>query len=103
MTRFIDRLPCKPVHEFEVVNEWPAGYFVWLIGRENFPHPGYLPLATSDWKPYHVRTDNLKAYYVGDEGLCLYILRAAHYRHGSVYEKEFQDMKREYEARENDR
>lgn len=99
MTRFIDRLPCKPVHEFEVVEEWPAGYFVWLIGRENFPHPGYLPLAQSDWKPYHVRTDSLKAFYVGDEDLCQYIFKAAHHRRGEVFYEDFLKMKQEYERK----
>ena len=63
--------------EFDVVDEWPeGGYVVWNIGRHNFLHPGYIPLAqvTAD---YHIVPETLKALYVGDESLCLRVLRAA--------------------------
>lgn len=63
--------------EFEVVTEWPRGYIVWAIGRENFQHPGYLPLAQIAEEKYHIRTDTLKALYVGDEALCLAALDKA--------------------------
>lgn len=76
--KFIDKIPGFPTHEFEVVNEWPTGYFIWNIGRQNFPHEGYLPLATETELKYHVNTRKLKALNVGDEDLCLAAMRAAH-------------------------
>lgn len=30
---------------YEIVDEFPAGYMVWNIGRENFPYEGFVPLA----------------------------------------------------------
>lgn len=75
---------------FEVVNEWPfGGYVVWNIGRHNFKHEGYLPLAQVDG--YHVRPRTLKALYVGDEALCLAVLHEAGL-HG-VDEAKFRKMK----------
>lgn len=66
---------------FEVVNEWPAGgYSVWNIGRSNFPHPGYIPLCQKGDYPY-VNLVTLKALHVGNEALCLEILKEAGY-HG---------------------
>lgn len=62
--------------EFDVVDEFPNGYVVWNIGRSNFQHPGYIPLARADAN-YHVDLGSLKALYVGDENLCLSILREA--------------------------
>ena len=31
--------------KFKIVDTFPLGYIVWPIGRENFPFPGYIPLA----------------------------------------------------------
>ena len=31
--------------KFKIVDTFPHGYIVWPIGRENFPFPGYIPLA----------------------------------------------------------
>jgi hypothetical protein len=83
---------------FDVVDEWPLGYFVWNIGRANFPHEGYLPLAQGASDPYHVRLDTLKAIYVGDEQLCLYAMNRAHYIHGNMTEDKFNEIKKEYES-----
>ena len=61
--------------EFEIVEEFPQGYVVWNIGRENFPFPGYLPLA----KPlpnYHIERSSLKTVKV-DEALADVILKHA--------------------------
>lgn len=60
--------------EFDVVYEFPETHVVWNIGRRNFPHPGYIPLARVD-ATYHVVPGSLKALYVGDENLCLAIMR----------------------------
>jgi hypothetical protein len=77
---------------FEVVNEWPfGGYVVWNIGRHNFKHEGYLPLAQVDG--YHVRPWTLKALYVGDEALCLRVLKEAGYH--TVDESRFNQMRNE--------
>lgn len=105
MTRFIDRIAGMPVHSYEVVEEWPRGYFVWMIGRRNFPHPGYLPLAKDAREQGYVDTDKLKAICVVDEGLCEYIAREGHYIHGNVTESVFKKMKQDYEqkARHDDR
>lgn len=66
---------------FEVVNEWPrGGYIVWNIGRSNFPHPGYIPLCQTREYPF-VNLETMKALYVGDEALCLKVLKEAS-RHG---------------------
>jgi hypothetical protein len=66
------------IDEYEIVTEWPwGGYVVWAIGRGNFPHPGYLPLAQPAQDEYHIRIDTLKALYVGDEALCLAALDEA--------------------------
>ena len=65
--------------EFEVVTEWPrGGYTIWNIGRKNFQHPGYLPLAQPmKENKYWVRLDTLKALRGEDEDLCLAALREA--------------------------
>lgn len=63
------------IDRYEVVDEWPAGCVVWNIGRGNFRHEGYLPLAyVTD---YQIDMSRLKAYHVGDEELCLKVLAAA--------------------------
>lgn len=62
----------KTNYRYEVVDEWPA----WNIGRQNFRHEGYLPLAYVS-ADYRVDMSRLKAYHVGDEALCLKVLAAA--------------------------
>jgi hypothetical protein len=64
------------IDRYEVVDTWPAGCVVWNIGRENFRHEGYLPLAYVS-ADYQVDMSMLKAYHVGDEALCLKVLAAA--------------------------
>lgn len=76
MERIIDKHWFR-TDEFEIVTEWPLGYVVWAIGRKNFPHSGYLPLANEAQDKYHIRLDTLKALYVGDESLCLAALNEA--------------------------
>lgn len=64
------------VDRFEVVDEWPEGYVVWNIGRSNFPHEGYLPLCRVN-ADHIVDLDTLKALNVGDEDVCLKVLKDA--------------------------
>lgn len=61
---------------FQVVEQFPSGYVIWNIGRENFPFEGYIPLA----KPvdhYHIDVKSLKALKVKDEKTALMLLRQA--------------------------
>ena len=62
---------------FEVVEEYPTGYIVWPIGRRNFQHPGYVPLAkrvSSD--SYSIDINSLKAIKVNEE-IAEFILKEA--------------------------
>ena len=97
MEKFIDVKRGFPTHVFEIVNKWPwGGYTVWNIGRENFQHPGYIPLAQEGSLPYHINQKTLKALYVGDEDLCLRVLRYAS-QHGCD-EKKFAELALDYFA-----
>lgn len=81
--------------EFEVVTEWPWGYVLWNIGRENFQHPGYIPLAKPTTESqYYIRLDRLKALYLGDEELCLRIIKEGH-KHW-VDKDRFNEIMKEY-------
>ena len=62
---------------FEIVDEFPSGYIVWPIGRENFRHPGYVPVARPGDLPYHINLNDLKAVKCADEGEALYVLKYA--------------------------
>lgn len=75
MKTIIDETHWGRIDRYEVVDEWPAGCVVWNIGRQNFRHEGYLPLAYVTG--YQVDMSRLKAYHVGDEALCLKVLAAA--------------------------
>lgn len=62
--------------EFEIVSEFPNGYIVWNIGRQNFPFPGYIPLAKPSDQPFYIKRDKLKTIRV-DEDLADAILKEA--------------------------
>lgn len=64
------------IDRFEIVNEFPEGYQIWHIGRENFPHEGYLPLAVVDGN-YHVDLSTLRCIKVESESLALAAMEAA--------------------------
>lgn len=85
--------------KFEVVDEWPSGgYKVWNIGRSNFPYEGYIPLAQSTPEnKYVVKLDTLKALKVGDEDLCLKVLKAAGQK--GVDEEKFNKLKEEHKGK----
>lgn len=76
MMTIIDETYWGRIDRYEVVDRWPAGCVVWNIGRQNFRHEGYLPLAYVS-ADYRVDMSRLKAYHVGDEALCLKVLKAA--------------------------
>ncbi len=61
---------------FEVVNEFPNGYKVWAIGRENFKHERFIPLCEVD-EYYNINPDSLKCLEVESEALALVILKQA--------------------------
>lgn len=63
---------------FDIVRNFPEGYIVWNIGRHNFQHPRYIPLAKPDPNhEFHVLPDELKALEVPSEEEALYILKRA--------------------------
>lgn len=66
------------VDEFEIVDTFPPGYVVWNIGRHNFPHEGYIPLAKPDPnREFGILLKDMKALKCKDEGEALYILKRA--------------------------
>ena len=78
-------------HEFEIVESFPEGAFAWNIGRENFKHECYIPLAfldTSYDEPYFVDVERLKAIKVESEEIAIYIAEVAHWK--TVDKKEFE-------------
>ena len=74
---------------FEVAEEYPAGYIVWPIGRHNFQHPGFLPLAKTVDGGFNIDRNSLKAIKV-DEDIADTILEEAIRR--GVDEKKFKRM-----------
>ena len=87
--------------EFEIVESFPEGAFVWNIGRENFKHECYLPLAfldTSFSDLFHVDVKRLKAIKVKSEKIALNIIEMA--GEATVGKKEFEDTIDFYELRE---
>ena len=87
--------------EFEIVESFPEGAFVWNIGRENFKHECYIPLAfldTSYPDLYHVDVKRLKAIKVKSEEIALYIIDVAHCK--TVDKKEFEEIIKSFELRD---
>ena len=66
---------------FEPVTEVPFGYFVWAIGRQNFPHERCIPLAKLGFnkEPWQRNIDvkSLKYIMVDTEDVALQILDEA--------------------------
>ena len=87
-------------HEFEIVESFPDGAFVWNIGRHNFPHECYVPLAfldTSFPDLCHVDVKRLKAIKVESEEIAIYIAEVAHWK--TVDKKEFEEIIKSFELR----
>ena len=88
-------------HEFEIVESFPDGAFVWNIGRHNFPHECYGPLAfldTSFSDLCHVDVKRLKAIKVESEEIAIYIAGVAHWK--TVDKKEFEEIIKSFEVRD---
>ena len=88
-------------HEFEIVESFPDGAFVWNIGRHNFPHECYVPLAfldTSFPDLCHVDVKRLKAIKVESEEIAIYIAEVAHWK--TVDKKEFEEIIKSFEMRD---
>ena len=63
---------------FNQVEEIPMGYFVWAIGRHNFPFEKCVPLAKhGDLGKYSVDVNSLKYIEVESEELALRLLKEA--------------------------
>ena len=87
-------------HEFEIVESFPDGAFVWNIGRHNFPHECYVPLTfldTSFSDLCHVDVKRLKAIKVKSEEIAIYIAEVAHWK--TVDKKEFEEIIKSFELR----
>ena len=87
-------------HEFEIVGSFPDDAFVWNIGRQNFKHECYIPLAfldTSYPDQYHVDVKRLKAIKVESEEIAIYIAEVAHRK--TVDKKEFEEIIKSFEVR----
>lgn len=75
MELFIDKTPWR-ADLYTVCDEFPEGYIVWNIGRRNFPHPTFIPLAIPT-DEFHISLNGLKALKVESEEVALHILKAA--------------------------
>ena len=78
---------------FEIVEEFPTNYIVWYIGRHNFQHKGYIPLAEIDSSfddLCHIKTETLKTLFVGEE-LSDFIIESAGRK--TINKKEFETIK----------
>ena len=87
-------------HEFEIVESFPDGAFVWNIGRQNFKHECYIPLAFLDTgylEPYHIDVERLKAIKVDSEEIAINIAEVAHWK--TVDKKEFEEIIKSFEVR----
>lgn len=62
---------------FTVTDTFPEGYVVWPIGRRNFPHPGFVPLARTTEVPFQVSLKGLMALRCRNETEALHILKKA--------------------------
>lgn len=51
---------------FEVVEEFPQGYILWLVPK-NYPDAGYIALAKPSHIPYNIIQDDLKCMFVGED------------------------------------
>ena len=51
---------------FEVVEEFPQGYILWLVPK-NYPDIGYIALAKPSHIPYNIIQDDLKCMFVGED------------------------------------
>lgn len=62
---------------FRIVAEFPDGYQIWNIGRENFPFPCYIPVCIIKDDNYHVDLNSLVAVRCPNEDVALRLLQMA--------------------------
>lgn len=74
---------------FEIVPDFPAGYQVWNIGRENFPFKKYIPLCEKS-RNFRANPDTLKALKLPTEKQAAAILKAA--SRGTIDGHNFQNI-----------
>lgn len=55
------------VFEIVTLEELPDNYFVWNIGRRNFPHPNFVPFAKEAAVKYHVDLNTLKCVEIPEQ------------------------------------
>lgn len=78
MKYFIDTKMWR-TDKFEIVDfdNIPENYSVWNIGRQNFPHPEFVPFAKPGNLPYHIDLTTLKCAKMPNEKTALQILKTA--------------------------
>lgn len=104
MEKFVDPTPWGRVDEYELVDEFPTGYIVWNIGRQNFKHEGFIPLVKPDPHfEFGVLLKDMKALKCSSEDEALYILKRAssgNYRKtrrsDGINREIFEELKKEY-------
>lgn len=104
MEKFVDPTPWGRVDEYEITDEFPAGYIVWNIGRANFKHEGFIPLVKPDPHfEFGVLVKDMKALKCSSEDEALYILKRAssgNYRKkrpsDGINREIFEELKREF-------
>lgn len=82
---------------FEVCKEFPKGYVVWNIGRENFPFEGYVPLAKPIlYPPNHIELKTLKTIKVSED-FALWLLKiASKGTYGSIDKQKFHKLYKQF-------
>lgn len=68
---------------YERADEFPYGYYVWNIGRQNFPHEKCVPLAKDGYNPEYwmrnIDSNSLKYIEVESEELALLIIQRSNH------------------------
>ena len=64
--KFIEVKDYHNTRTFEIVEEFPQGYILWLVPK-NYPDAGYIALAKPSIIPYNIIQDDLKCMFVGED------------------------------------
>lgn len=64
--KFIEVKDYHNTRTFEIVEEFPQGYILWLVSK-NYPDAGYIALAKPSNIPYNIIQDDLKCMFVGED------------------------------------
>ncbi len=79
--------------KIRIVDEFPIGYYVWSIGRMNFPFEGHIPVVRKADDPFHIRPETLTSVRM-DKELADFMLDYAHYKEIGYFE--FLDLKKQF-------